>query len=157
MKPKVSITTQNYFGDQFYYVGWVLLIACIPLGIALWYVGVIALLLGIMVITTTYKLVIDQNSGQIEDFMSILGMKNGCIIKKFNRLDYVSIKSGRYSQQIQLRAASTVIEGTMYSAYLITDIENFYLGESKNKKRILKKATQVAAKLNIEFKDLSVR
>ena len=155
MQPKISVSTQPYFGGQFYYVGWALLIASIPMGIALWYAGVIALVIGIFIITTTYKLEIDLKNNQIKDFLFLLGMKKSCIVKQFNRLDHVSIKSGWYSQQLQLRAASTIIEGTMYSAYLMTDTENFYLGESKSKKRITQKARQIAAKLNIEFKDLS--
>lgn len=153
MKQKITITTQNYFGDHFYYTGWAALILGIPMAIANLYVGIIALLIGILVATTSYKLTIDLENHRIEDYLLILGMKKSCITKQFNRLNHITIKAGRYSQQLQLRAASTIIEGTMYSAYLMTNDENFYLGESKRKHVITKKARAIASKLNIEVKD----
>jgi hypothetical protein len=151
MKSNISISTQTYFGDHFYYTGWVLLIVGIPIMIDNWYIGLIALLIGAIVTTSSYKLVIDLSSKQIEDYLFILGMKRDRIIKEFSQLKKVTIKSSRYSQQLSLRAVSTVIEGTMYSVYLVTDSENFFLGESKNKLRIERKALKIAASLGVEF------
>lgn len=154
MNNKISIITQTYFGDHFYNTGWALLLTGIPVMVIKLYVGIIFLVLGAILVTTVYKLVIDKKRGQIEDSMSFLSMKNSCIIKQFHRLDHITIKSGRYSQVLQLRAASTTIEGTMYSAYLVTDVENFYLGESKSEKKITKKARKIAEKLNVKFIEL---
>lgn len=155
MNTKISITTQTYFGDHFYNTGWALLLSGFPVLITNWYVGIIFIVLGAILVTTVYKMVIDKKRGEIEDFLFFLGMKNNRIIKQFHRLDHISIKSGKYSQVLQLRAASTIIKGTMYSAYLITDVENFYLGESKRKKSITKKARKIAEKLNIKIIELS--
>lgn len=151
MKSNISISTQTYFGDHFYYTGWVLLILGIPIMITNWYVGIIALLIGILVTTSSYKLVIDLNTKHIEDYLFILGMKRNLLIKEFSQLMKVTVKSSKYSQQLQLRAASTVIEGTMYSAYLVTDTETLFLGESKSKSRIDRKAQKIAASLGVEF------
>ena len=151
MKSNISISTQTYFGDHFYYTGWVLLILGIPIMITNWYVGIIVLLIGILVTTSSYKLVIDLNTKHIEDYLFILGMKRNLLIKEFSQLMKVTVKSSKYSQQLQLRAASTVIEGTMYSAYLVTDTETLFLGESKSKSRIDRKAQKIAASLGVEF------
>ena len=155
-KSTVSITTQTYFGDHFYYTGWALLILGIPVLIIKWNVGLIFLLVGLLVTTTSYKLVIDPAQNKIEDFLFFLGRKQGKIAKNYTSLKHIAIKSGRYSQQLQLRAASTIIEGTMYSAYLITDEENFYLGESKSKKRISTKGRRIAEKLGIKVEELNL-
>lgn len=149
MKKKITITTQTYFDDHFYYSGWVLLFIGLPIAVIKWYVGIIALVTGIIIVTTAYKLVIDPESKKVEDFLYFLGKKVNLIIKDYHHLDCIFIKKGKYTQLMQLRAASTVIEGTMYSAYLQADIENFYLGESKKKKRILKKASKLAESLNL--------
>ena len=154
MKPDLIINTQSYFGDHFYYTGWAALILAIPVIFITWYVGVIFLLTGIVVTTSHYKLSIDQNTKQIREYLLIFGMKRAVEIKKYTHLSYITIKSSRYSQQLQLRAASTVVEGTMYSAYLITDTGHIYLGESKRKEKISRKARGIAEKLGIEFHDL---
>ena len=154
MKPKVTVTTQYYFGDHFYYSGWALILCSIPFGIAKWYVGGIALLVGIIIVSTSYRLIIDQSNGKTEDFLFFLGLKTNRIVKPTGKLEYIMITSGRYTQQLQLRAASTVIAGTMYSAYLVTDNENLYLGESKNKKKLTRKVHNIAHQLGLELKDL---
>jgi len=154
MNTKISITTQTYFGDHFYYTGWALLASGIPVLVIKWYVGIIFLMLAALLLTSVYKLVIDVSSKKVDDYLYILGMKKDLATKDYNKLYHVSIKSGRYSQQLQLRAASTIIEGTMYSAYLISDQESFYLGESKSKKKITKKARDIAVKLNVQLKEL---
>ncbi len=155
MKPKITIKTQSYFGDHFYYTGWAALILAIPVFIIKWYAGIVFLLIGIVVATSHYKLLIDQNTKQILNYLHIFGMKREAELKKYDQLRYVSIKSSRYSQQLQLRAASTVVEGTMYSAYLITDAERIFLGESKRKEKISRKAKNIAEKLDIDFQDLA--
>lgn len=154
LKPKINITTQTYFGDHFYYSGWALLASGIPVLVIKWYVGIIFLILAALLLTSVYKLVIDVSSKKVEDYLYILGMKKDLVIKDYDKLLHISIKSGRYSQQLQLRAASTIIEGTMYSAYLIADQESFYLGESKSKKKITNKARNIAIKLNLPFREL---
>ena len=154
MKSKISVITQSYFGDHFYNTGWALLLSGIPVLVVKWYVGIIFVLLGIVLTSTVYKLVIDPSTKQIDDYLFFLGMRKGQVLKHYKELKHITIKSGRYTQQLQLRAASTTIEGTMYSAYLYTDEENFYLGESKNQRRITKKAKRIAEKLDIHFRDL---
>ena len=66
----------------------------------------------------------------------------------------MTIREGRYSQQLNYKSISTVVEGTMYSAYLKADDELFYLGESKNINRISKKAKMLALRLHIDFHPL---
>lgn len=155
MRLKITIKTKSYFGDHFYYTGWVALILAIPVFIIKWYVGLLFLFIGIVVATSHYKLSIDQSTKQILEYLHIFGMKRETELKKYDQLRYVTIKSRRYSQQLQLRAASTVVEGTMYSAYLITDAEHIFLGESKRRQKISNKARSIAEKMGIEFQDLT--
>lgn len=154
MSPKITITTQNYFEYVFYYSGWAMLILAIPIFFVIWYVGIIALTLGIVLTTTAYRLEIDTNSHRIEDFLFFLGMKLSATIFPYNKIYHISIKSGTFSQQLNYKSLSTTIQGTIYSAYLLTDDQNHFLGESKSKKRITAKARRIANKMKVELIEL---
>lgn len=154
MAPKITITTQSYFENVFYYSGWALLIFAIPIFIIMWYVGIIALVLGVILTTTSYKLVIDTRSKQIEDFLFFLGMKTNSAITAYQTMHHISITSGAFSQQLNYKSVSTTIQGTMYSAYLLADEQSHFLGESKNEKHITEKARSIAKKLQVELIEL---
>lgn len=154
MNSKITITTQNYFEYVFYYSGWGLLVLSIPIFIIMWYVGIIALVLGIIILTTTYKLAIDPQSKQIEDFLFFLGMKQNSAITPYQKIHHISIKSGTYTQQLNYKSVSSTVQGTIYSAYLLADEQNHFLGESKSKKHITEKARKIAQDLKVDFIDL---
>jgi hypothetical protein len=154
MTPKITIISQNYFEYVFYYFGWACLIFAIPISIIIWYVGVIALILGIILTTTSYRLVIDSRSNRIEDCLFFLGMKSNSTLFTYKHIHHISIKSGTYSQQLNYKSVSTTVEGIMYSAYLLADDQNHFLGDSKSKKRITEKAIKIAKNLNADFIDL---
>jgi len=151
MKPKISVTTQTYFEDIFYYTGWFFLVTGIPVLIIFWYVGIVTLALGVIIITTSYKLVIDTTTNQIEDFLFFLGMKKNLKITHFTKLNHISLKSRTYTQQLNLKSLSSTIRGTLYFASLKTDEGNYLLGESKSKNKITAKANRIAKELNIEI------
>ncbi len=153
-KPKITITTQTYFEDHFYYAGLFLLIVGFPVLFIKWYLGIIALFLGFIVMTTAYKLVIDSEKHSAEDFLFFLGMKRNKVVTTFNKIHHISIKSGTYSQQLNYKSLSSTVHGTMYSAYLMTDEENYFLGESKSQKKITTKAKAVAGQLGLELIEL---
>lgn len=150
MRKPITITTQNYFENVIYYSGWMFLVLSIPAFIAKWYVGIIFALLGFIIISTAYKLVIDSASNQFEDYLSILGLKRNITISKFEQLKTIKIKSGKYSQQLNLASISTTVSGTRHSAYLVTDNGDHYLGESKSEAGITAKAYKIAKKLDLE-------
>jgi hypothetical protein len=151
----ISTITQTYFGDHFYYSGWVLLVTGIPASVIRWYVGALFILLGLLLISSVYKLEIKPSSKTIDDYLFIFGRKINLVSKSFEKLKYVIIKEGKYSQQLNYKSISSVVEGTMYSAYLKADDELYYLGESKNLNRISKKAKILASRMQVDFHPLN--
>lgn len=145
-----TFTTQYYFGDLFYATGLALLVVGIPIIAIKWFVGIILFFVGVFISTSAYKLTIDLQKREIQEYLFLLGMKQGIGTKQFQNMGKIQIKKHRYSQQLNSRASSYTVEGDMYSAYLITDIDNFFLGESKNKIRIAKKMSKVASLLHTE-------
>ena len=152
---KISITTQTYFEDHFYTTGWFLLLGGFPILIIKWYVGIVCIVLGIIVLTTAYKLVIDIGQKKIEDYLLFLGLKRNLIVSTFDQLDHISIKKSSYTQQLNYKSLSTNVHGIMYSAYLYTDGENYFLGESKNIKKLTSKVRKFANKLSIPLVELN--
>ena len=151
MQSNISITTQTYFGDHFYYSGWFLLAIGPAVLVIKWYVGVLFLILGLLLVSSAYKLDIKSSAKRIDDYLFIFGRKLNLVSKNYDRLQYTYVKEGKYSQQLNYKSLSTVVEGTMYSAYLKADDEHYYLGDSKSQGRISKKAKRLAENLQIEF------
>lgn len=154
MKSTITVNTQAYFGDHFYYSGWIALLLGIPILIINWYVGLICLFIGILVTTSYYKLSIDKENKETMEYLFILGVKRDKELKHYQQLNSISVFSKKYTQQLQLRAASTIIRGTLYSAYLVTESDQIFIGESKQKTRIIRKAKNIAEKLGVEFHSL---
>jgi len=148
-RPKITITTQTYFEDHFYYSGFFLLIVGIPVLFIKWYLGVIALVIGFIILTTAYKLAINSESQTVEDFLFFLGMKRNKVVTSYGKMHHISIKSSTFSQQLNYKSLSSTIHGTMYSAYLLTDGENYFMGESKSLKKLTTKAKAIANQLNL--------
>ncbi|NJN28260.1 MAG: hypothetical protein HC819_20970 [Cyclobacteriaceae bacterium] len=147
--PKTPITTQTYFEDHFYYLGWGLLLLSLPLLFIHWYFGVLSLGLGMIILTTAYKLIVDLKSKQIVEFLFFIGMKRNLERHDFEELNCISIRSGTYTQQLNYKSISSNIQGTMYSAYLETDSGSFYIGESKSLKKLKRKMQSQANTLGI--------
>jgi len=152
MVPKITISTQHYFEDVPYYTGWGLLVIGFLVLLFTWYVGVVMLLLGIIVTTTTYKLVIDTPGHMVHDYMLFLGFKLNMKVTRFEKIQYVEIRSTTYSQKLNMASLSSTVRGTLFSAYLVTDTENFFLGDSKVRGVITDKADVIAAQLNVALK-----
>ena len=152
MVPKITITTQHYFEDVSYYTGWGLLVIGFLVLLFTWYVGVVMLLLGIIVTTTTYKLVIDTPGHMVHDYMLFLGFKLNMKVTRFEKIQYVEIRSNTYSQKLNMASLSSTVRGTLFSAYLVTDKEKFFLGDSKVRGVITDKADVIAAQLNVALK-----
>ena len=152
MVPKITITTQHYFEDVSYYTGWGLLVIGFLVLLFTWYVGVVMLLLGIIVTTTTYKLVIDTPGHMVHDYMLFLGFKLNMKVTRFEKIQYVEIRSTTYSQKLNMASLSSTVRGTLFSAYLVTDKEKFFLGDSKVRGVITDKADVIAAQLNVALK-----
>jgi hypothetical protein len=143
---KISFITQTYFEDHFYYLGWGLLLLSIPLLVIKWYFGVLTLGLGMIILTTAYKLIVDFNDKQIVEYLFFIGMKRNMERHDYKEISRISIHSGVYTQQLNYKSLSSNVQIIMYSAYLETDTEKYYCGESKSLQK-LKRRMQSRAKV----------
>ena len=133
-------------------MGWGFLLVSLPLLVVNVFIGVILMVLGALIIFTEYKIQINLDFNNVQEFMSIAGIILNSRVTKFNETNYVFIKSKSYSQKMQLRAANNTMRTIVYEYYLSTDTENFFLGESKSLDKIKEKADKLAGLIQKEVK-----
>lgn len=155
MEKSVSIKVKNYFEGNVYFLGWMLLLSCVFVFIINWIVAVIVAFIGGLIVSSHYKLIIDKEKKIVHDQLLLLGLKNKHESFKFKQLKHIIINEAKFSQKMQLRAASGSMTGMLYSAYLVCDDKKHFLGESQNLAKLKVKAEDLANQLGIEVKDRS--
>ena len=145
----ITFTTKNYFDGVIYLGGWVLLLLSIPAFIVLWYVGIIMLLVGIIIISTAYKIEIAPQEKFINEYLWFLGIKLQQEKYSFDNLAYFYITKSRYSQQLNMGPASSTARGVIYTGFLKSDAANHYLGESKKVNELSKKIDKLNKTLKL--------
>jgi hypothetical protein len=148
---KIALTTQYYFEDVIYAFGWIFLVAGLPLLWILWYAGFAALVLGVIITSTCYKLVIDPADKAITEYLFFLGLKNASRTTTYNTLDHIFIKKGIYTQQLNLKSLSSTVRKERFDAYLIVDDRKYFLGDSNTILKIERKANNLAVRLGIKI------
>lgn len=122
---------------------------------AMWYIGLIMAFLGMLIISSRYKLVIDPDQMIIDDFLEILKMKSKHKQFRYKKLKYVLINSSRFTQQLNYKSISSNISGMLYSAYLVCDDQKHFLGDSQDLGKLLIKVKSFAEKAGVEVRDHS--
>ena len=153
MKPLITINTKSYFEGTMYMLGWIFcFMGLISIAIN-WYVTPVFTLLAVTILTAKYRLTINPTTKKIEDFLYILGLKTQVERFNYSSLHYIYITRSKYTQQMHMKSLSSTVSGEMFTAYLKSDVENHFLGESKNLSALQKKVKHVATPLNLEIKN----
>jgi len=148
----ITLTTQHYFEDVLYAFGWIFLIVGFPLLIIQWYAALSMIFLGVIILTTTYKLKIDTSHKEITDFLCIMGIRRNAKTRSYKRIDHIFVKKVSYTQRLNLLSISTRVRGMMFHVYLVTDGEKIFVGESRHRNRIERKTGELASRLNTEIR-----
>lgn len=152
---KIDFKTSNYFARYVYYTGY----AFIALGLAVLNINLIATVIlsivGLIFITTHYRLSIDLSAKAYHDYIWILGLKIG-EGGKFNTIEYLFIKKSNVSQAMNLRVASSSIQKDVYDGYLkFSEQEKLHLLTLDNKDELMKKLKEIADRLKVGVVDYS--
>ena len=152
---KVDFRTSPYFSGVFIFIG--ILLALI--GAAGLFINVmdatILLFVSFMILTTHYRLSINLDTKTFHDYVWFLGFKNG-EKGKFERIEYLFVKTNRVSQKMQLKAANSTIRKEVYDGYLkFSETEKIHLLTKDNKQDVVKKLREISAILNVKIIDYS--
>jgi hypothetical protein len=153
MEQSINFKTKNYFEGVIYVMGWVFGFIALCLILTNWFLTPIFGFLAFLILTAQYKLTINLDTKEIEDFLLIIGLKTQNEKFKYSTLEYIYITQSKYTQRMNMESLSSTISGELYNAYLKSDVANIFLGESKNLAELKKKIGPLADQLKLEVKN----
>ncbi len=153
MEKLITFKTKNYFEGVVYVLGWAFGLIGVMLLLTNWLLSTIFGFLAFLIITAHYKVTINLNTREIDDFLFIMGMRAQKERFKYETLDYIYISQSRYTQQMNYKSISATVAGELFNAYLKSDAANIFLGESKDLTKLKDRIRPLAEQLNLEIKN----
>lgn len=149
---KISHTTKRY-SEGFYLVAGLLLcfMAVLLLMVSLIATAILGFI-GVLMLTSRYKLDLNTDEQKIEDYLWVLGAKTQLETFKYSTLFYIYINKKSYTQQMNYKSLSSTKKGVLYTAYLKSDKGNHYLGESENEVQLIGRLSSFANTLRVEIR-----
>ena len=118
-------------------------------------IGAILVLLGLIVLTTHYRLTIDFDKKSFHDYVWILGFRNGDK-DNFEIIEYLFIKKSKVSQTMHLRVASSTLRKEVYDGYLkFSENNKLHLLTKDSKSDLIKKLRAISTALGVKILDYS--
>ena len=155
MKTTHDFKTSNYFSGMPFVLGFVLA----PIGFILLFspkiiVGVILLLVGIIILTTHFRVAITNGKKEYTEYISLLGHKVSKEVHSFDQIQYLFIKKTKVSQTLNSRASSRTIQKELYDGYLkFSEDDKLHVITLENKGALVKRLRPIAHLLSIKIVD----
>ena len=106
--------------------------------------------IGLVVVSTHYRLSVDNETKTYHDYLWILGIKHGDK-GRFNKVEYLFIRKGHITQKMNSRIHSTTIRKQVFDGYLKFSEENkIHLVSMENKNDLTKRLKSIAEQLKNE-------
>lgn len=156
MDKPVDIKVSNYFPFHFIFIGYGLLIgAAVALTINT-IASIIFLPLGVILVTTHYRLSIDPYKRIFREYVWFLGIKKGSD-QQFEAPDYIFINESKNNFEYGGFAIRRHSYQYVHNAYVKFhgQEESAYIGSSRKLNSILNKSKMVANRLGIPIKEPS--
>jgi hypothetical protein len=126
MEQTINFKTKNYFEGVIYVIGWIFGFIALGLLFTSWFLTPIFGFFAFLILTAQYRLTINLNSKEIDDFLRIIGLKSQNEKFIYSTLEYIYITQSKYTQRMNMESLST-ISGELYNAYLKSDVANIFL------------------------------
>ena len=153
MEQTINFKTKNYFEGVIYIMGWIFGVIALGLLFTSWFLTPIFGFFAFLIITAQYRLTINLNAQEIDDYLRIIGLKTQSEKFKYSTLEYIYITQSKYTQRLHMESLSSTISGELYNAYLKSDVANIFLGESKDLSDLKEKVRPLADHLKLEIKN----
>lgn len=151
----LDFKTSGYFPGTFIFTAVILCIVAVPVIFMNVIAGLIMLLVSVIIFTTHYRFAIDFEHKVFHDHVWILGFRSG-EKRKFERIEYLFIKTNKVSQTMSLKVASTTITKEVYDGYIkFSEDEKVHLISKDSKKDLIAKLRPISNALNIKVIDYS--
>lgn len=152
MKP-LDLRTSSYFSMPFKFAAVIILAAGLTLLFVNLYIGVAAVVVGIVILTTHYRLTIDLQNSSYHDYLWILGLKSG-EKGKFDLIQYVFINKNKVSETMHSRAHSSTFVRDEYNGYLkLSERKKIHLASDEDKTALVHGMRRISQQLNCDLLD----
>jgi hypothetical protein len=152
----IDIRIGSYFSTAWKLAGAVFVLAGLATAAVNIIGGIILLLIGILIITTHYRLTIDFNRHTYHDYLWVLWMRNGDK-GNFEQIEYIYITKSRVSQTMASRATQSTFVRDDFNAYLkLSGNVKIHLSSNESKKDLLNTMQDIALKLKCEVVDYTI-
>jgi hypothetical protein len=118
-------------------------------------VALALIIVGLVIITTHYRLQVDLDNKTYHDYLWIAGFKNG---EKgvFHQIEYLFINKSKVKETMQLRVASSAIQREVFNGYLkFSEQDKVHLLTLDSKESLIKKIKGIASQLKVDVVDYS--
>lgn len=151
MKKHIDIFTQHYCPFHIIVLGAVFLIISLFTVFMIPILGFVFLILGIILTTSHYRLVLVPANKKYREYLWIIGFQRGSV-QDYDKVEYLFINKVEQNAEYGLIARLSVRK-KLYQAYLkFSNGEKVYLGESIREKNAIDKATKIADVLEVSVK-----
>src|SRR6185436_8021337 len=117
MKDRINFTPDYYFPGRFIWVAVLVVTAVAFVAVSYYTLACIALLGGLLALTTRYGVEIDFSSKLYQDYTWVMGFKIGQQMK-FDSIQYLFIKDFKITQTFNSRVNSATITTHEYRGYV---------------------------------------
>ena len=113
----------------------------------------VLLIVGILLISSHQRLVINTDKKAYSEFYWVLGMKMSNFSEPYSVISSVECTTGNYSQEYG-KYNRRFISGTMYRGYIqLKDQEALFAGQNKSKATLMNKLRKISDTLNVPLED----
>lgn len=153
----IDLRTSSYFSTSWKLAGIVFVLAGLLIVFVNIFIGVALLIVGILIVTTHYRISVDFNNHTYHDYVWVLGIKNGQK-GKFDRIEYVFITRSKVSQTLASRATQSTFVRDEFNGYLkFSEDLKIHLRSDESKKDLTNAMQHFAMKFGCELVDYSIR
>lgn len=151
--PTLDFKVQPYIPNRFVWAFAVSLVSIYSLVELKFILLIITIVIILLCLTTQYHVEINPGEKWYKEYVWVLGLKNGELIK-YSTLDYVFINKGKVSQTTGSRIQSTTVTRDEYRCFIKFDgDEKIHVCSHTNRDKLVQRMSKIAQSLHVHLYD----
>ncbi len=153
MKNRLDISTHHYFPIQFTALGIGLIVMAFFAFEMYPFLSIGFIILGLLLATTHYRLLLDAKHKKYKEYLWILGFKKGSHFS-YEQIHYVYLNRLRFNDEYGPFAVRFNASGKIFQGFIkLSNNESLFIGESIKKDNLLKKIRKISQAISVEIRD----
>ena len=115
----------------------------------------VLLIVGILLVSSQQRLVINTDKKEYSEFYWVLGMKLNNYTAPYTKITSVTCASGNYREEYG-KVQRIHVSGMMYKGYIsLEDQEKLFVGQNKSKGALMQKLATISDQLKVPIEDFT--